>query len=52
MKEFLHPIQERRKYYEDNPEEVERVLKVGTEIARNKAKEQMNKVRKAMKIDY
>ena len=52
MKEFLKPIQERRKFYEDNPEEVDRILKEGTEAARSKAIEQMAKVRKAMKIDY
>ena len=52
MKEFLQPIQERRKFYEDNPEEVDRILKEGTEAARSKAVEQMAKVRKAMKIDY
>ena len=52
MKEFLQPIQERRKFYEDNPGEVDRILKEGTEAARSKAIEQMAKVRKAMKIDY
>ena len=52
MKEFLKPIQDRRKFYEDNPEEVDRILKEGTEAARSKAVEQMAKVRKAMKIDY
>ena len=52
MKEFLKPIQERRKFYEDNPEEVDRILKEGTEAARSKAVEQVAKVRKAMKIDY
>ena len=52
MKEFLRPIQERRKFYEENPEEVDRILLKGTEAARSKAVEQMDKVRKAMKIDY
>lgn len=52
MKEFLHPIQEKRKYYEGHPEEVKRILDEGTEAARSKAKEQMKKVREAMKIDY
>ena len=36
MKEFLQPIQERRKFYEDNPDEVDRILKEGTEAARSK----------------
>ena len=52
MKEFLKPIKERRKYYDDNPEEVDRVLKEGTEAAKKKAEDTMKKVRKAMKIDY
>ena len=52
MVNFLKPIQERRKYYEDHPEEVEQFLKDGTEAARNKAKEVMNHVRKNMKLDY
>ena len=52
MKDFLRPIQERRKFYEENPEEVDRILQQGTEAASSKAIEQMAKVRKAMKIDY
>ena len=52
MIEFLKPIKEKRKYYEDHPEEVDKILNEGTEKARTKAKEQMKKVRHAMKIDY
>ncbi len=52
MKEFLKPIQERRKFYEENPEEVERILIEGTKAARDRAKEKMSEVKKAMKIDY
>ena len=52
MNSFLKPIQEKRKYYEDNPEEVDKILQKGTEEAREKAKEVMQEVRKAMKIDY
>ena len=52
MNNFLKPIQEKRKYYDDNPEKVKEILDNGTFEAREKAKEQMNKVRKAMKIDY
>lgn len=52
MNSFLKPIQEKRKYYEDHPEEVERILENGTNIAKEKAKETMNKVRHAIKIDY
>ena len=50
--EFLKPIQERRKYYEDRPEEVERILKEGTEATKRKAEEVMRRVRKNMKLDY
>ena len=52
MKEFLHPIQERSKLYEENPEKVTRILNEGTEAARTRAKEQIRKVKEAMKIDY
>ena len=52
MNEFLKPIQEKRKYYEEHPEIVDTILKDGTKIAREKAKETMNHVKKAMKIYY
>ncbi len=50
--DYLRPMRERRKYYEQHPEEVEKILKNGTEAARNRAKEVMNRVRKNMKLDY
>ncbi|MBO5476501.1 MAG: tryptophan--tRNA ligase [Clostridia bacterium] len=50
--DFLKPIKERRKYYEENPQEVDTILKEGTKKARFKASETMAKVRKAIKIDY
>ena len=52
MNTFLKPIREKRKYYDDNPEEVDKILKEGTEKAREKAKETIKEVKKAMKIDY
>jgi len=52
MMEFLKPIQERRRYYEERPELVDKILEEGTKKARKKAKETMNLVRKKMKIDY
>lgn len=52
MNEFLTPIKEKRKYYDEHPEEVSKILNKGTEAAKAKAEEQMKKVRKAMKIDY
>lgn len=52
MNDFLRPIQEKRKYYEDNPEEVKKILEKGTKEAREKSIETMKKVKKAMMIDY
>lgn len=52
MKEFLKPIQERRKFYEENPDEVKKVLEDGTKAARERAINKMAEVKKAMKIDY
>lgn len=52
MMKFLKPIQEKRKYYEENPEVIDKVLKEGTERARTKAIEVMAKIRKNMKLNY
>ena len=52
MNNFLKPIQERRKKYDDNKELVDEILNKGTEKAREKAKEVMQEVKHAMKIDY
>ena len=50
--EFLRPMREKRAYYEAHPEEVDRILKDGTERARKTAKETMRKVKEAMKLNY
>ena len=52
MNEFLKPIKEKRKYYEEHPELVKEILNKGTKKAQEKAKEQMANIKKAMKIDY
>lgn len=52
MVEFLKPIQEKRHYYEEHPEEVDRILLEGTKKARSEATEVITNVKKAMKIDY
>ena len=52
LNEFLKPIKERRKQYEENPELVKQILDEGTEVARKRAKANMKKVKEAMKIDY
>lgn len=50
--EYLKPIQEKRKYYEQRPELVDKILIEGTKKAQNVAKQTMQKVKKAMKLDY
>ena len=52
MNEFLQEFRDRRKYYEEHPEEVKRILDEGTKKAREKSKEQLKRVKEAMKIDY
>ena len=52
INEFLTPIREKRKYYEERPELVEKILKDGTEKTRQTARETMKKVKKAMRLDY
>lgn len=48
----LEPIRDRRHYYEEHPDEVKDILMAGTEKARVIAKETMEKVKKAMMLDY
>ncbi len=50
--EYLKPIREKRRYYEENSEIIDDVLKDGIKKAREKAKYTMKKVKKAIKIDY
>ena len=50
--EELKPIREKRKYYEEHPEEVDKILIEGTEKARKTAKQTMEKIKQAMKLDY
>lgn len=52
MMEFLKPIQEKRKYYEENMDVVDNILKEGTLKAQKYAKSKMKLVRENMKIDY
>ena len=49
---YLQPIREKRKYYEERPELVDEMLQEGTKKARVTAKQTMEKVKKAMKLDY
>lgn len=50
--DYLAPIREKRKYYEDHPEIVDKILMEGTAKAQKVAQETMKKVKKAMKLDY
>lgn len=52
LNENLNEIKERRKYYEENIELVEKILKDGTEKARKRAMENMKKVKEAMQINF
>ena len=52
INEFLNPIREKRKYYEEHPEIVDKILIEGTEKARKEAQHTVKKVKKAMKLDY
>ncbi len=49
---FLKPIQDRRKYYEEHPEEVDRILVEGTACARKCAKDVLETVKEKMHINY
>jgi len=52
INQFLEPIREKRRYYEERPELVDKILIEGTAKTRETAKETMRKVKKAMKLDY
>lgn len=52
MLEMLKPIKEKRKYFEEHPEEVDKVLKDGTAYAKEVAKDTMNEIKEHMKINY
>ena len=52
IEEFLNPIREKRKYYDEHPEEVLEILEKGTKQAKIKAEETIKKVKASMKIDY
>ena len=52
MMTFLSDVREKRNYYEEHPEEVDRILIEGTKRAKAKAEETMEKVRKNMQLNY
>jgi len=50
INEFLDPFRERRKFYENKPEEVKKILSDGEERARSVARSTMAEVHQAMKL--
>ena len=50
--ETLEPIREKRKYYEERPELVEKILIEGTNKAQEVAKQTMKEIKQAMKLNY
>jgi len=50
INERLATIRERRRYYEENPQEVERIIKEGSEKARKEAQKVLAQVRKLVKM--
>ena len=50
MEEFLQPIRDRRKKYEENPKLVEDILRSGAEAVQKEAKETLDKMRDVMKL--
>ena len=52
LNNFLDPIRKRRAEYEKQPELIDKILKEGTEKARQEAQKTLAEVKKAMKLDY
>ncbi len=52
LEEFLEPIRKRRAEYEKQPEQIDKILKEGTEKARAEAQKTLGAVKAAMKINY
>ena len=52
LNQFLEPMRQRRHEFEQDIPEIYRILKKGTEQARETAAQTMDEVRRAMQIDY
>lgn len=52
LESVLTPIRERRKYYDEHPEIVEKIVKEGTNKARSIAKETLKEVRYKVGVEY
>jgi tryptophanyl-tRNA synthetase len=52
INEFLRPVQEKRRFYEERDDFIKEALRSGTERAQKQAKETIKLVREAMHFDY
>lgn len=52
LMEFLKPIQEKRRYYEEHLDEVDQILLEGTKAAREQAKSVLLRVEESMSLNY
>lgn len=52
MNEYLKDFKTRRKYYEENPDLVDEIIKEGTIKAKKNAEETLKKVKESMQINY
>lgn len=50
INEKLRPVREKRQYFEAHPQEVDEIIKYGSEKARNKAKEVLKEVRSIIRM--
>ena len=50
INERLAEIREKRKYYEEHPEEVEKIIREGSEKARKDAQKVLSEVRRLVKM--
>ena len=52
LNDFLEPIREKRRYYEERPNLVKEIINEGTKKARKEAEITMSRVKEAMGINY
>jgi tryptophanyl-tRNA synthetase len=52
VEQFLRPIRERRAEYASDPKAVDRIIKEGSERARDEARKTLHEVRSAMHLNY
>lgn len=50
--EYLRPMREKRAYYEEHPEIVDKIILEGTKKAQKVAQDNMKRIKEAMKLNY